>query len=100
MRDEKSQHKNRAKARRVLRSRVYEHFQQQQRRQIESERRGMVGSGDRSDRIRTYNFPQDRCTDHRINKDVFGLDRILAGEFDEFRTELHDRDLRLRLEAL
>ncbi|MGD8454141.1 MAG: peptide chain release factor 1 [Phycisphaerae bacterium] len=101
MRDEKSQHKNRARARRVLLTRVYDQIQQQQRQQIEAERRGMVGSGDRSDRIRTYNFPQDRCTDHRINKDIFGLDRILAGgEFDEFRAELHDRDLRLRLEAL
>ena len=101
MREEKSQHKNRAKARRVLLSRVYEHVQSQQRREIEAERKGMVGSGDRSDRIRTYNFPQDRCTDHRINKDVFGLERILVGgEFDEFLTELHDRDLRLRLEAL
>ncbi len=101
MRDEKSQHKNRAKARRVLASRVYEHFASQQREQISADRRSMVGSGDRSDRIRTYNFPQDRCTDHRINKDVFGLDRILAnGEFDEFLAELHDRDLRMRLERL
>ena len=101
MRDEKSQHKNRAKARRILLSRVYEHVQTQQRKEIEAERKGMVGSGDRSDRIRTYNFPQDRCTDHRINKDVFGLERILVGgEFDEFLADLHDRDLRLRLEAL
>ena len=101
MRDEKSQHKNRAKARRVMLSRVYEHHNTQQRKQIESERRTMVGSGDRSDRIRTYNFPQDRCTDHRINKDIFGLQRILVGgEFDEFLTELHDRDLKMRLESL
>jgi peptide chain release factor 1 len=101
MRDEKSQHKNRAKARRVLMSRVYEHFASQQRRQIEADRRSMVGSGDRSDRIRTYNFPQDRCTDHRINKDLFGLQRILGnGEFDEFLHDLHERDLKLRLERL
>jgi peptide chain release factor 1 len=100
-RDERSQHKNRAKARRILTSRVYEHFQSRQRRQIDADRRSMVGSGDRSDRIRTYNFPQDRCTDHRINKDIFGLDRILAsGGFEAFLPELHDRDLRLRLEAL
>ncbi len=100
MRDEKSQHKNRAKARRVLLSRVYEHFQQQQAKKIASERRSMVGSGDRSDRIRTYNFPQNRVTDHRINKDVYDLPRILEGDLDEFLTELHDRDLKLRLEAL
>ncbi len=100
-RDERSQHKNRAKARRILMSRVYEHHMSQQRKQLEAERKSMVGSGDRSDRIRTYNFPQDRCTDHRINKDIFGLDRIIAGgRFDEFIPELHDRDLRLRLEAL
>ena len=101
MRDEKSQHKNRAKARRILISRVYEHHATQQRREVEAERRSMVGSGDRSDRIRTYNFPQDRCTDHRINKDLFGLERILVGaEFDQFLAELRDRDLKLRLEGL
>jgi len=101
MRDEKSQHKNRAKARRVLTSRVYDHFLSRQQRKLASERKTMVGSGDRSERIRTYNFPQNRCTDHRINKDVFDLERILvAGEIDEFLAELHERDLRLRLEAL
>jgi peptide chain release factor 1 len=100
MRDEKSQHKNRAKARRILTSRVYEHFLTQQQEQVASDRKTMVGSGDRSDRIRTYNFPQNRCTDHRINKDVYDLERILLGEFDEFLSELHERDLRRRLEAL
>jgi peptide chain release factor 1 len=100
-RDERSQHKNRSKARRILVSRVHEHYASQQRRQLDAERRNMVGTGDRSDRIRTYNFPQDRCTDHRINKDLFGLDRILSGgRFDEFLPELRDRDLRLRLESL
>jgi peptide chain release factor 1 len=101
MRDEKSQHKNRAKARRILLSRVYEHFQQQQRAKLDSARKSMVGSGDRSDRIRTYNFPQNRCTDHRINKDVYDLPKILVGgDLDDFLTELADRELRLRLEAL
>ena len=101
MRDDKSQHKNRSKARRVMLSRVYEYHNTRQRKQIEAERRTMVGSGDRSDRIRTYNFPQDRCTDHRVNKDIFGLQRILVGgEFDEFLAELHDRDLKMRLENL
>lgn len=100
MRDEKSQHKNRAKARRVLLSRVYEHFMTAQNKKIAAERKSMVGSGDRSDRIRTYNFPQNRCTDHRINKDVFDIPRILAGEFDEFLRDLSDRELQLRLESL
>ncbi len=100
MRDEKSQHKNRAKARRVMLSRVYDHFRTQQQQQVASERRTMMGSGDRSDRIRTYNFSQNRVSDHRINKDVYDLPRILGGDLDEFRRELHDRDLRLRLEGL
>jgi peptide chain release factor 1 len=101
MRDEKSQHKNRAKARRVLMSRLFEHHQREQERQIASDRKSMVGSGDRSERIRTYNFPQNRCTDHRINKDVYDLERILIeGRIDEFRDELHERDLKQRLENL
>ncbi|TWT43711.1 Peptide chain release factor RF1 [Phycisphaerae bacterium RAS1] len=100
MRDEKSQHKNRAKARRVLMSRVYEHFQSQQRAKIESARRSMVGSGDRSDRIRTYNYPQNRVTDHRVGKDVFDIPGVLAGKLDDFIAELADRELQLRLEAL
>ncbi len=100
MRDEKSQHKNRAKARRLLMSRLYERQLSEQRRRIASDRRSMVGSGDRSDRIRTYNFPQNRVTDHRINKDVYDLPRILGGDLDEFLQELHDRELKLRLENL
>ncbi len=101
MRDEKSQHKNRARARRVMLSRVFEHFQSQQRARIAAERKSMVGSGDRSDRIRTYNFPQNRCTDHRINKDVFDLDAILlAGDLDAFVEELSKREMELRLAAL
>jgi len=100
MRDEKSQHKNRAKARRVLMSRLYDHFHTQQQSKVASDRKTMIGSGDRSDRIRTYNFPQNRVTDHRINKDVYDLPRILAGDLDEFQQELHDRELKLRLENL
>jgi peptide chain release factor 1 len=101
MRDEKSQHKNRAKARRILLARVFEHFQEQQRAKLASDRKSMVGSGDRSDRIRTYNFPQNRCTDHRINKDVFDLVGIMNGtRLDEFVTELADRELQLRLEGM
>ncbi|MBU0617428.1 MAG: PCRF domain-containing protein, partial [Planctomycetes bacterium] len=101
MRDEKSQHKNRAKARRILMSRLYEHHKSLQDRALAAERKGMVGSGDRSERIRTYNFPQNRCTDHRVNIDVFDLEGIRAGEkLDEFHAALRERDVRLRLENL
>jgi len=80
--DEKSQHKNKAKALKVLRARLYEiETQRQQREQAETRRR-MVGSGDRSERIRTYNFPQNRVTDHRINLTLYSLDRIMEGELD------------------
>jgi len=101
MRDEKSQHKNRAKARRIMLSRVFEHFQQQQTARMAADRKAMVGSGDRSDRIRTYNFPQNRITDHRINEDIFDIPGILAGtRLDEFHAKLRDRDLKMRLESL
>ena len=101
MRDEKSQHKNRAKARRIMLSRVYEHFHSQQQEQLAADRKDMVGSGDRSERIRTYNFPQNRCTDHRINQDLFDLEGVLVrGELDEFHDALRERDLKLRLDNL
>ncbi|MFM1904634.1 MAG: Peptide chain release factor [Planctomycetota bacterium] len=76
--DEKSQHKNLAKALRVLKTRLYEHERQIEHDKRSAERRGMVGSGDRSQRIRTYNFPQNRLTDHRINES-FTLDQVMAG---------------------
>ena len=76
--DEKSQHKNLAKALRVLKTRLYEHERQIEHEKRSAERRGMVGSGDRSQRIRTYNFPQNRLTDHRINES-FTLDQVMAG---------------------
>ncbi|MGI9413174.1 MAG: peptide chain release factor 1 [Hyphomicrobiales bacterium] len=77
--DEKSQHKNRAKAMKVLRSRLYEAERQRQDSERAAERREQVGSGDRSERIRTYNFPQGRVTDHRINLTLYKLDKILEG---------------------
>jgi peptide chain release factor 1 len=76
--DEKSQHKNLAKALRVLKTRLYEHEQQIEHAKRSAERKGLVGSGDRSQRIRTYNFPQNRLTDHRINES-FTLDQVMAG---------------------
>lgn len=81
--DEKSQHKNKAKAMRVLRARLRERFEAEQEAQRASERRGMVGSGDRSQRIRTYNFPQNRVTDHRIGLTLYRLDSFLEGDLQE-----------------
>lgn len=100
MRDEKSQHKNRAKARRVLMSRVYDSIIQTQRSARDASRKSMIGSGDRSQRIRTYNFTQNRCTDHRINLDLYSLDRIMQGDLDELVQALRAYDLEQRLKNL
>ena len=80
--DEKSQHKNKAKAMAVLRSRLYDRQQAKQREADSAARRSMVGGGDRSDKIRTYNFPQDRLTDHRIGLDLSALPRVMDGDID------------------
>jgi len=77
--DEKSQHKNKAKAMRVLRARLYEAERAARDAERAQDRKGQVGSGDRSERIRTYNFPQGRCSDHRINLTLYKLDKIMAG---------------------
>jgi peptide chain release factor 1 len=81
--DEKSQHKNKAKALKVLQARLFDLKQQEQQRQIAQERKTQVGSGDRSERIRTYNFPQGRITDHRIGLTLYRLEAILDGDLDE-----------------
>ena len=81
--DEKSQHKNKAKAMKVLRSRLLEIYQEEQDSKISEERRNIVGSGDRSERIRTYNFPQGRVTDHRIGLTLYKLEQVLQGGLDE-----------------
>jgi peptide chain release factor 1 len=96
--DEKSQHKNRAKAMRVLRSRILEAQQMKQQNERAETRRTLVGSGDRSERIRTYNFPQNRMTDHRCNLTIYKLDRIMMGDMSELITALlaFDRDERLK----
>jgi peptide chain release factor 1 len=87
--DEKSQHKNRAKAMKVLRARLYDLELRQQQAEISQQRKTQVGSGDRSERIRTYNFPQGRVTDHRIGLTLYKLDQILQGELlDEIIDEL------------
>ncbi len=81
--DEKSQHKNKAKALQVLRARLLDQMERERHDRISEERKSQVGSGDRSERIRTYNFPQGRVTDHRINLTLYKLDQILAGGLDE-----------------
>lgn len=84
MQDERSQLKNREKAMKILRSRVYDKITQEAQAEVDAERKSAVGTGDRSERIRTYNFPQSRVTDHRINLTIQKLDQILSGKLDEF----------------
>jgi peptide chain release factor 1 len=99
--DEKSQHKNRAKAMKILRARLYEQSRARVAAERAADRRSQVGSGDRSERIRTYNFPQGRVTDHRINLTLYKLDRVLAGEsLDEIIDALIAEDETARLAAL
>jgi peptide chain release factor 1 len=81
--DEKSQHKNRAKALRVLRARLFEAEEYRKQQERAEHRRLQVGSGDRSERIRTYNYPQNRVTDHRINLTLYRLDQVLMGDLEE-----------------
>ena len=99
--DEKSQIKNRAKAMKVLRARLYDRIISEEQARITAERRSMVSTGDRSAKIRTYNFPQSRVTDHRINLTLYKLDEILAGNLDDIIEPLrrHDREERLKLES-
>ncbi len=92
MQDERSQLQNRERARQVLAARLYELEQTRQRREQEDERRGQIGTGDRSEKIRTYNFPQSRVTDHRISFSSHNLPAVLNGRLDEFIDELATRD--------
>ena len=97
--DEKSQHKNKAKALKILRARVYEAEKQKKDKERSSDRKNQIGSGDRSERIRTYNFPQGRVTDHRINLTLHKLEEFLSGEAHEEMNEnlrLKDQDLKLK----
>jgi len=100
MRDERSQHKNREKAWRILRSRIYELHERKTREERDSQRKNMIGSGDRSDKIRTYNFPQNRLTDHRIGLSLYTLDKILAGNMGDLVAALKDYDRQRRIENL
>tara|TARA_B100000963_G_scaffold14413_1_gene11066 strand:- start:2781 stop:3854 length:1074 start_codon:yes stop_codon:yes gene_type:complete len=97
--DEKSQHKNKSKALKILRSRVYEAEKRKKDQERSSNRRSQIGTGDRSERIRTYNFPQGRITDHRINLTLHKLDEFLSGEVHEEMNEqlrLKDQDIKLK----
>ena len=99
MQEEKSQHKNRAKAMKILRARLYEQQRAAAHATRAADRKAQVGTGDRSERIRTYNFPQGRVSDHRINMTLYKIDRVMAGELDEFIDALTAEDQAARLAA-
>jgi peptide chain release factor 1 len=98
MQDEKSQLQNRQKALRVLRARLYEHEREKQRAELDATRRSQIGSGERAEKIRTYNFSENRVTDHRIKLTVHQLDKVLQGEFDEFTEALGAEERKRALE--
>jgi peptide chain release factor 1 len=99
--DEKSQHKNRAKAMKILRSRVYDAEREKKDKERSKDRKSQIGSGDRSERIRTYNFPQGRVTDHRINLTLHKLEEFLSGDaFEELSQNLRIRDQEIKLTHL
>ena len=99
MQDEKSQIQNRAKALRVLRARLYELEREKQRAELETARRSQIGSGERAEKIRTYNFPENRVTDHRVKVTLHRLDAVLDGELNELTEALSAEDRRRALEA-
>ncbi len=97
--DEKSQLQNKEKAMKILRSRIYEVMEEERRRTLADERKSQVGSGDRSERIRTYNFPQSRITDHRINLTIYRLEQFLNGDMDEVIDALITNDRAAKLSS-
>jgi peptide chain release factor 1 len=100
MQDERSQLQNRDKAMRVLRARLYELEREKQLAQVAAQRKAQVGTGERAEKIRTYNFPENRLTDHRVKVTAHRLEQILAsGELDEFTDALQAEERRLALEA-
>ncbi|MBU3852096.1 MAG: peptide chain release factor 1 [Candidatus Paralactobacillus gallistercoris] len=100
MQDQRSQQQNRAKALQILKSRVYDYYESQNQDEYAQKRKNAIGTGDRSERIRTYNYPQNRVTDHRINLTLNKLDRIMNGELDEIIDALILHDQTLKLEQL
>jgi peptide chain release factor 1 len=99
MQEEKSQHKNKAKAMKILRARLFEQRRQSLHDTRAADRKSQVGTGERSERIRTYNFPQGRVSDHRINLTLYKIDRVMAGELDDFIDALTAEDQAARLSA-
>ena len=97
--DGRSQHDNKDKAMKALIARIYDYYQQQQDEQVGNERKSKVGSGDRAEKIRTYNYPQNRMTDHRIGLTIQQLDRIIEGKLDDIITALINEDQRLKMEG-
>ena len=95
--DERSQLKNKTKALGILKARIYDEMQRQQEAEVGAERRSKIGTGDRSEKIRTYNYPQNRVTDHRINLTLMQLDRIMQGRLDEIIEALINEDVRRKL---
>ncbi len=95
--DQKSQHQNKEKALQILRSRLLAKMEEEKREKESAERKSQIGSGDRSDKVRTYNFPQDRVTDHRIKLTLHSIDRFMDGDLEEMINALKQEDLRLRM---
>jgi peptide chain release factor 1 len=98
--DEKSQHKNRARAMQILKSRLYDHFRSLADAERAEARRSQIGSGDRSERIRTYNFPQNRLTDHRVKQNIYDLQNIMLGRLEPVIELLRAHHRERRLEEL
>lgn len=96
--DERSQQRNRARAMSVLKARLLDKTRNEEQAKMASERKSQIGSGDRSERIRTYNFPQNRVTDHRIEMTIYTLDRFMEGEIDPLVNAIRERDTELRLQ--
>jgi peptide chain release factor 1 len=95
--DERSQHKNKAKAMRVLKARLFDKLKSEQHAKITKDRKKQVGSGDRSEKIRTYNYPDRRVTDHRINLTLYRLPPIMYGDIDELINSLKEAERKLKL---
>ena len=98
--DERSQLQNKLRAMSILRARLYEMEEEKRRNEVDSARRSQIGSGERSEKIRTYNYPQSRVTDHRINVSSYNLSVVMEGAIDQFIDELATRDEADRLSAV